>query len=123
MLLKHRCCRRPYFALENNFHTLFTLCKPLPGYKDSDAQSRRETSAKMLTSLIQRDVEARKLLVSSGALKSVLNLLNPDGAFAITGTVFMGILFLFLFGEAAHLFPCLMPAKLLHKRKVPCVAC
>mmetsp|Transcript_26929 Transcript_26929/g.69418 ORF Transcript_26929/g.69418 Transcript_26929/m.69418 type:complete len:871 (-) Transcript_26929:1245-3857(-) len=79
VMLVDRCCRRPYFALENNFHTLFAMCKPMPGYKDSDAQSRRETSAKILTSLIQRDVEARKLLVTSGALKSVLELLNPEG--------------------------------------------
>eukprot|EP00983_Pelagomonas_calceolata_P113246 1159965-Pelagomonas_calceolata.AAC.3 len=84
-----RCCRRPYFALENNFHTLFAMCKPMPGYKDSDAQSRRETSAKILTSLIQRDVEARKLLVTSGALKSVLELLNPEGAFACSLFILM----------------------------------
>lgn len=42
-------------------------------------QARRETSAKVLTSLIQRDGEARVALIKSGALKSVLSLLNPTG--------------------------------------------
>ena len=67
-----RCCRRPYFQQEGDFNTLFTLCKALPGYKDSDAAARREASAKVLTSLVQRDAEARRLLITSGSLKAVL---------------------------------------------------
>lgn len=42
-------------------------------------QVRRETAAKVLTSLVQRDGDARRTLITSGALRSVLELLNPTG--------------------------------------------
>ncbi|MEW5306191.1 MAG: hypothetical protein WDW36_008675 [Sanguina aurantia] len=74
-----RTCRRPYLALEPDFATLFSLCANLDGYGDAAAANRRETSAKMLASVVQRDPAGRRCLVSSGSLKSVLALLNPVG--------------------------------------------
>jgi hypothetical protein len=80
MLLVDKCCRRPYLQMEPDFHTLFALCRHIEGYKPLDSQYRRETAAKVLTSLCQRDQEARKSLVTSGSLKHVLDLLGPQYA-------------------------------------------
>ena len=43
-----------------------------------DSQRRRETAAKVLTSLVQRDPEARQSLITSGALKHILELLGTQ---------------------------------------------
>lgn len=75
--LVDRTCRRPYLVLEQDFVTLFALCQNLDGYGDVAAANRRETAAKMLASIVQRDPEGRRCLVISGALKNVLSLLNP----------------------------------------------
>ena len=80
MLLVDRCCRRPYIHMEPDFNTLFSLCRNIDGYKPADSKYRRETAAKVLTSLCQRDQEARKSLISSGSLKHVLDLLGPQYA-------------------------------------------
>ena len=64
--------------MEPDFHTLFALCRNIEGYQPLDSQYRRETAAKVLTSLCQRDQEARKSLVTSGSLKHVLDLLGPQ---------------------------------------------
>eukprot|EP00798_Chlamydomonas_sp_ICE-L_P023775 gene23775-9334_t len=79
VLLIDRCCRRPYLSLEPDFHTLFGLLKDLDDYAERDAQTRRETAAKVLASLVQRDADARHSLVSSGSLKSVLANIDPTG--------------------------------------------
>ncbi len=85
VLLVDRCCRRPYLQQEGDFATLFAMCKQLPGYRPQDEQIRRETSAKVLTSLMQRDGEARLALIRSGSLRQVLTLLNPQGALRVHG--------------------------------------
>ena len=66
MLLIDRSCRRPYIQLEPDYITLFTLCKNLEGYSVVAAKARRETSAKILASLMQRDPEARRSLILTG---------------------------------------------------------
>ena len=78
MLLVDRSCRLPYIGLEPSFVTLFKLCRNLEGYSsDKDVGQRRITAAKALTSLMQRDFDARISLVSSGSLKCALELLTP----------------------------------------------
>ncbi|GFH26691.1 uncharacterized protein HaLaN_24880, partial [Haematococcus lacustris] len=55
------------------------LARSATGYRQEDEIARRETAAKVLTSLIQRDGDARHSLIASGSLRSVLALLNPTG--------------------------------------------
>ncbi|GFH14010.1 uncharacterized protein HaLaN_09983 [Haematococcus lacustris] len=62
-----------------DFSTLFMLARSATGYRQEDEIARRETAAKVLTSLIQRDGDARHSLIASGSLRSVLALLNPTG--------------------------------------------
>ncbi|KAG1678758.1 hypothetical protein FOA52_012798 [Chlamydomonas sp. UWO 241] len=83
MLLVDRSCRAPYLAMEPSFTTLFLLCANLPGYEAEHAAARREGCAKILTSLMQRDPEARRSLITTGSLKHVIALLNPDGPGAV----------------------------------------
>lgn len=46
-------------------------------YEPAAAAHRRETAAKLLTSMAQRDADARRHLIIQGGLKQVLQLLNP----------------------------------------------
>lgn len=46
-------------------------------YDAAASAHRREASAKLLTSLVQRDADARRHLIVNGCLKQILGLLNP----------------------------------------------
>jgi hypothetical protein len=99
VLLVDRAARRPYLLAEPGFATLFALAatststiNPDGGCNSSgegtgaaaelaaDERARREAAAKSLVSLVQRDADARLALIESGALRSVMGLLNPTGA-------------------------------------------
>jgi hypothetical protein len=55
------------------------LCDELPGYADQGwAAGRREASAKLLASLVQRDADVRLSLISQGCLKRALQLLRAQ---------------------------------------------
>ncbi len=77
VLLIDRNCRRAYLQQEPEFATLFTLARNLEGYAAAAAAARREAAAKLLTTLVQRDADARRSLIASGALRNVMALLNP----------------------------------------------
>ncbi|GIL66635.1 hypothetical protein Vafri_20126 [Volvox africanus] len=79
VLLIDRNCRKAYVQQEPEFGTLFMLAKNLEGYAPDAAAARRETAAKLLTTMVQRDADARRSLIASGALRSVISLLNPKG--------------------------------------------
>lgn len=49
----------------------------LSRYDPAAAAHRREAAAKLLTSMVQRDADARRHLIINGCLKQVLGLLNP----------------------------------------------
>ncbi len=78
VLLVDRSCRQPYIQLEPNWSTLFAMAGWLPGYNKPWATARREAAAKVLSSAMQRDGEARARLIESGALKAVLALLDQQ---------------------------------------------
>ncbi len=97
VLLVDRCCRRPYLQLEPNFATLLGLCGEMcPGeYRPADEQARREASAKMLVSMVQRDSDARLGLVQSGSLRSIMGLLTPTGTCVRVGRCASGGAYLY----------------------------
>lgn len=77
VLLVDRECRRPLLNLDPGSQCLFELCYNLPGYADKAwAATRRETAAKAITSLIQRDHDARSQLILTGGIGRVLELLD-----------------------------------------------
>lgn len=77
VLLVDRECRKPLIALEPGCDTLFSLCANLDGYADRVwAAARRETAAKAITSLVQRDHDARTQLMLRGGIHKVLELLE-----------------------------------------------
>lgn len=76
-MLVDAACRRPLIALEPACDTLFHMSGNLPGYADKAwAASRREAAAKVITSLIQRDHDARMQLIITGGIVKVLTLLE-----------------------------------------------
>lgn len=77
VLLIDRNCRRAYLQQEPEFGTLFVLARNLDGYEPGHAAARREAAAKLLTTMVQRDADARRSLIASGALRNVISLLNP----------------------------------------------
>eukprot|EP00878_Enallax_costatus_P009356 GHUV01009778.1.p1 GENE.GHUV01009778.1~~GHUV01009778.1.p1 ORF type:complete len:367 (+),score=140.05 GHUV01009778.1:311-1411(+) len=77
VMLVDAACRRPLVALEPGCDTLFQLSSNLDGYADRPwAAARRETAAKAITSLIQRDHDARMQLIVTGGIVKVLDLLD-----------------------------------------------
>ncbi|KXZ56071.1 hypothetical protein GPECTOR_2g953 [Gonium pectorale] len=79
VLLIDRNCRRAYLQQEPEFGTIFALAKNLEGYSPEAAAARREAASKLLTTMVQRDADARRSLIASGALRNVISLLNPKG--------------------------------------------
>lgn len=77
VLIVDRACRQPLIAAEPGCGTLFDLSRHLEGYEDRAwAASRREAAAKAITSLVQRDHEARTQLMLMGGISQVLSLLD-----------------------------------------------
>lgn len=77
VLIVDRACREPLIAAEPSCATLFELCSDLEGYDDrSWAATRREAAAKAITSLVQRDHDARMQLVLMGGIQQILHLLE-----------------------------------------------
>jgi hypothetical protein len=63
--------------MEPGLETLFSLSMPLPGYADKAwAAARREAAAKAITSLVQRDHDARMQLMMTGGIQKLLALLD-----------------------------------------------
>lgn len=79
VLLVDRQCRKPLIEAEPNAATLFRFCQDLPGYSPEWAAARREAAARIIVSMLQRDHDARRQLVRSGGIASVLELLEPKG--------------------------------------------
>lgn len=77
VLIVDRACRQPLIAAEPSCATLFELSSNLKGYQDRVwAATRREAAAKALTSLLQRDHDARTQLMMMGGINQVLSLLD-----------------------------------------------
>lgn len=77
VMLVDAACRRPLVALEPDCNTLFQLSSNLDGYADRAwAAARREAAAKAITSLTQRDHDARMQLIVKGGIPKVLDLLD-----------------------------------------------
>lgn len=77
VLIVDRACRDPLMAAEPSCATLFELCSNLEGYEDRAwAATRREAAAKAITSLLQRDHDARKELMMMGGISQILGLLD-----------------------------------------------
>jgi hypothetical protein len=56
---------------------MFALCQPLPGRVDGATErARRIAAAKLVTSVLQRDAEARAAMIRAGGVDSVLGLLR-----------------------------------------------
>ncbi|KAF8071180.1 hypothetical protein HT031_001262 [Scenedesmus sp. PABB004] len=73
-------CRAPIVALEPGLDTLFALAGALEGYTDRAwAAARRETAAKAIASLVQRDADVRASLVATGGIGRLLALLDAKG--------------------------------------------
>jgi hypothetical protein len=73
VLIVDRACRQPLTAAEPSCATLFELSSDLEGYEDrSWAAARREAAAKAITSLMQRDHEARSQLIMMGGINQIL---------------------------------------------------
>ena len=77
VLLVDRQCRKPFIRAEPGCGVLLQMCKELEGYRDQVwAASRRAAASRCVTSLMQRDHEARLALVDSGGIAEVLQLLD-----------------------------------------------
>lgn len=77
VMLVDAACRRPLVAMEPGCDVLFRLSSNLEGYADRAwAAARKEAAAKAITSLIQRDHEARAQLIATGGIAKILNLLE-----------------------------------------------
>lgn len=77
VLIVDQACRRPLISMEPGLDTLFSLSMPLPGYADKAwAAARREAAAKAITSLVQRDHDARMQLMMTGGVPKLLALLD-----------------------------------------------
>lgn len=77
VLIVDRACRQPLIESEPSCGTLFELSSNLDGYEDRGwAATRREAAAKAITSLMQRDHEARMQLVMMGGINQILTLLE-----------------------------------------------
>jgi hypothetical protein len=77
VLIVDRTCRQPLIEAEPSCGTLFELASNLEGYEDRAwAGLRREAAAKAITSLVQRDHEARTQLMMMGGINQVLTLLE-----------------------------------------------
>lgn len=77
VLIVDHTCRQPLIDAEPSCATLFDLASNLEGYEDRAwAALRREAAAKAITSLIQRDHEARIQLMMMGGINQVLTLLE-----------------------------------------------
>lgn len=77
MLIVDHTCRQPLIDAEPSCAALFELASNLEGYEDRAwAALRREAAAKAITSLIQRDHQARIQLVMMGGINQVLALLE-----------------------------------------------
>jgi hypothetical protein len=92
ILLVDRQCRRPWIQVEPGAALLFDLASDLEGYADAKwVVSRRCAAAKCLTSVMQRDHEARVTLVGAGGILRILSLLDTKvghpGCKRVTGTV------------------------------------
>jgi hypothetical protein len=73
VLIVDRACRQPLIAAEPSCGTLFELSSDLEGYEDrSWAATRREAAAKAVTSLMQRDHDARSQLIMMGGINQIL---------------------------------------------------
>ncbi|WIA12059.1 hypothetical protein OEZ85_012136 [Tetradesmus obliquus] len=80
VLIVDQACRRPLISMEPGLDTLFSLSMPLPGYADKAwAAARREAAAKAITSLVQRDHDARMQLMMTGGVPKLLALLDSKG--------------------------------------------
>lgn len=77
VLIVDKACRQPLIAAEPACSTLFELSSNLEGCEDHAwVAARREAAAKAITSLLQRDHEARKELMLMGGINSILSLLD-----------------------------------------------
>lgn len=78
-MLVDASCRRPLLIAEPCLDSLFQLAGDLGGYADASwAAARRETAARAITCVVQRDQDARAQLMAMGGVHSLLALLDAQ---------------------------------------------
>lgn len=77
VLIVDQACRQPLITMEPAMDTLFAMADNLPGYIDKSwTAARREAASKAITSMVQRDHEARMQLMLNGGIGKLLALLD-----------------------------------------------